>query len=190
MSTFEFSRVSPDFHSVIGISLGQLITEGFDPFGDPNYSKVDWFTGLDASNPNSDQQQRFEMKFKARYWSYDISITPILAWRNFFTSKLLEVMPKYKYAYTKLAEGTDLFADWDEYGKSRHVFSEFPASQLAPENQDYASTANDRQFETIHDGNFLEKFKYLSDYNDIDVMLLDDMGVLFSCLMSVSANGI
>ena len=97
-------------------------------------------------------------------------------------------MPKYKLVYQALENGVDILQDSDTYGKNRNVFSDFPATQIAPQNQDYASNATDNQFETIVQGNFLEKMEKIKDYNDIDLMIINDMDSLFSCFYSVSLN--
>lgn len=177
MQTFTLTDVSEDWHDTFTIQLGELVDEGFDPFGDGLWKTADWFS--------NEQRERVQTKFLKRYRYYEIGITPPLVWREMLTSKVLEIMPKYKYAYQKLADGQDPFAVSDEYGKARHVFSDFPATQIAPDNQDYASNATDNQYERIVDGDWFDKMRRLRDYNDVDVMILDELGVMFSCLETV-----
>ena len=70
----------------------------------------------------------------------------------------------------------------------RDVDSEFPATQLS-ENNDYASNASDREFETLHEGDYLDRVEKLQAYNDIDLQIVNDMETMFSCLFTSHMNG-
>lgn len=179
MQVFSLEDVNPDWHDTYSVKLGELVAEGFDPFGDEDWPSIDWYS--------SEQRARVEHKFLRRYRYYELGIMPPLVWRDMLTSKMLEIAPKYKPAYAKLAAGADVLADSDEYGKRREVFSDFPATQISPTNQDYASTANDQEYETVTDGPWMDKISQLRDYNDIDVLILDELGTLFSALATVEA---
>lgn len=177
---FTFDNTAPDFHAVYSITLGELLEGGFDPFGEPQWAKIDWYD--DA------QRERFEEKFKLHYYWYELGITPVRKWRMMLTAKVWEQMPKYKPIYKALNDGQNILGVSDEYGKGRNVYSDFPATQLAPSNQDYASNARDNEYEKINTGDFLEKMKQLKDYNDLDLLLIKDCEVLFSCLSTVQTN--
>lgn len=177
IDAFALTDVLEDWHDEFSVQLGELVDEGFQPFGDSLWETADWYS--------DEQRERVETKFLKRYRYREIGIMPPLVWREMLTSKVLDIMPKYKAAYAKLADGQDIFAASDEYGKSRAVFSDFPATQIAPDNQDYASNATDNQYEKIVDGDWFDKARQLYDYDDIDAMILNELAVMFSCLASV-----
>lgn len=174
IDTFTLTDVNEDWHDNFSIKLGELVDEEFDPFGDPLWKDADWFS--------DEQRERIQTKLLKHYRHYEIGITPPLVWRDMLTAKIIEIMPKYKLAYQKIADGQDIFAASDEYGKSRAIFSDFPATQLAPDNQDYASNATDNQYEKVLDGDWFDKVRQLNNYNDIDVMIINECEVMFSCL--------
>lgn len=170
---------TPDYHATYSIQLCELVNSGFNPFGDERWAGIDWFS--------DEQRERFEKKFKMRYWFREIGMVPAGIWRLKLTSLVAELMPKYKALYKSLADGADILTVGDEYGKSRDVFSAFPATQLNTETQDYAKNATDNQYEKIQTGNFIDQaIKIQREYNDVDVMLLDDCEEVFSCLMSAT----
>lgn len=176
---FEMPKTVNDYHATYSIQLCELINSGFDPFGDARWATADWFS--------DEQRKRFEDKFKLRFWRREIGIVPAGYWREKLTSLVVEQMPKYKILYSAIDEGLDPLADGSEYGKNRDVYSAFPATQLNTERQDYAKSAQDRQFETVRDGSYIDKaLDIQSRYNDVDVMLLNDCEEVFSCLMSVT----
>ena len=177
IDAFSPTEVLEDWHDEFSVQLGELVDEGFQPFGDDLWKTADWYS--------DEQRERVETKFLKRYRYREIGIMPPLVWRDMLTSKVLDIMPKYKAAYAKLANGQDILAASDEYGKSRAVFSDFPATQIAPDNQDYASNATDNQYERIVDGDWFGKARQLYDYDDIDAMVLNELAVMFMCLASV-----
>lgn len=170
-----------DWHSVYSIQLGELIECGFVDF-----DADDW--QFDAYS--DEQRARLVTRIIERYRYRDISILPPLRWKQAFLRKLNEVMPKYKPLYAKLEAGADITADYDEYGKNRLVYSDFPATLLNTENQDYASNATDSEREVIRAGDWVEKANQIMNaYNDVDVMILEELRTLFSPLLTVSMNG-
>lgn len=168
-----------DWHADVSIQLGELIECGF----------VDWdaeswaWDAYDAA-----QKARFEKKFNRRYFFREISITPPGAWKMLLLEKLDEVMPKYKPVYKALADGADLFSEFDEHGKRRNIDYDFPQTALDESNEDYAATGYDHVYETVRVGDWMQKIAQLKSYNDVDAMLLDECQPLFSCLASVSFN--
>ena len=107
----------------------------------------------------------------------------------------------------------------DDYYKSRNIFSDFPQTALAGRNQDYASTGNDTEYERITEGNkkltettsgssessadgnkkYQESREHVSDplslldniteFDNIDATIIDEIEPLFSCLFTVNTNG-
>ena len=168
----------PDWHDVQTVQLGELVSDGFDIWGDPLASELAWYSDEVA--------ERVKRKVEAHYWFYEISMVPPGAWRKRLTALLLEELPKYDQLYRQLEAGASILADSDQYGKDRRVYSDFPATQLAPENQDYASTANDREWEIVSNGDWMGKARQVQSYRDVDAMIVDSLGGMFSCLVTVS----
>lgn len=176
---YDMSDAPRDFHAVVTVTLGELITDKWVAWTDPSWH---W------DSYNDEQYTRVCEKFNNHFWDREIGVLPPGSWKREVLRKFNEIMPKYKLVYQALENGVDILQDSDTYGKNRNVFSDFPATQIAPQNQDYASNATDNQFETIVQGNFLEKMEKIKDYNDIDLMIINDMDSLFSCFYSVSLN--
>lgn len=173
---------TPDWHAAVTIQLGELIQAGLFDWENDKSLVWDYY--------DEEQYKRVCEKIVNRFFYREIGVLPYGAWKLAYMRKMTEVMPKYKQAYRFLDEGADTMSTADEYGKSRDIFSDFPATMLG-DNQDYASTGNDRQHETIYRGDWIEKTEELFNrYNDIDVLILNELEPLFSCLMSVSINGI
>lgn len=176
---YDMSDAPRDFHAVVTVTLGELITDKW-----VDWTKPSWHW----DSYNDEQYTRVCEKFNNHFWDREIGVLPPGSWKREVLRKFNEIMPKYKLVYQALENGVDILQDSDTYGKNRNVFSDFPATQIAPQNQDYASNATDNQFETIVQGNFLEKMEKIKDYNDIDLMIINDMDSLFSCFYSVSLN--
>lgn len=182
LEEFSASENIPEYHASYSIQLCELVNEGFKPFGDKRWKKLDWYS--------AEVKTRIEEKILARYWYREIGIFPAGEWRHELTRKMGEILPKYKALYAALDNGSSLLQDSDVYTKERTVYSDFPATQLNENINDYARSANDKQNETITDGSFLAKAEQIkSGYNDIDVMILDELEVCFSCLLSVTFPG-
>ena len=99
-------------------------------------------------------------------------------------------MPTLRPLYALTDKNPDIIlSDNDTWHKMRTVFSDFPATQLA-ENQDYASNATDNQYETVTNGNFMDKIERIrnGEYVDIDVLLLDHLEPCFSPLWTININ--
>lgn len=179
LDPFEPCESVPDYHAVYSIQLCELVNGGFDVFGHPRWDTLDWY--------NDAVKSRIEDKLLARYWYREIGITPPGEWRHELTRIMGEILPKYKPVYAAIAEGITPLATSDEYGKERNVYSDFPATQLNPEVSDYARNANDRQYERITNGDFIDKMAELQTrYNDVDAAILDELEVCFSCLLTVT----
>lgn len=178
-----FNFVEPenysDFHSVTTITLGELYEGGFFK---PSETSWKW------KYYSLEQYKRVCEKFLNRYFMRDIAITPPGNWKREYMRLMNEIMPKYIPSYKAIDEGADILAFEDEFSKSRDIYSEFPQTLLNG-NQDYASTGTDRESERIKRESWFDTISKLKDYNDIDVMILNECEKLFSCLYSVSING-
>ena len=167
--------VIEDFHAPITIQLGELIRDGYVIWGEPDWM-WDYY--------DIKQYWRVSEKIEHHYFYRDIAITPPGAWRLEFVRTMNEIMPKYKLAYRQLDAGVDIMRTGEDYGKSRVVGSDFPATQLSTENNDYASDASDREYDDLHDGDWMDRVARLRDYDDIDLMIVKDIEPLFSCLIT------
>ena len=169
----------PEYHDTMTITLQELLD---DPY---LYDVVQqrWQT-FDAYD--EEQRTRLWSKFRARFDWREIGILPIRRWLDRLMGTLNEIMPKYKPIYAAIEAGTTVMTDWDEWHKGRDVYSTFPQTALGGSNQDYASSGNDREHETIRDYGLFDVAQRISAYNDVDVMVLDDLERLFTCLVSTT----
>lgn len=181
--TYEPNEPRDDFHAVTTITLGELLTEGGVDWTQPQWSWRD-----DAYNDA--QYARCCRKIENRYYDRELGVIPPSRWRRHFMRLINEFMPVLNPLY-ELADGNSgmFLSDADTWHKMRSVFSDFPATQLQS-GQDYASNATDTQYETIVNGNFMDKIKAIrqGDYVDIDVLLLEHLEECFSPLWTVHIN--
>lgn len=175
---FEWDEGTGERYDQVSITLGEWYDLGFyRPLDDDSWR-------FDAYD--DEQYTRWCAKFLDRYYYRDVGVLPAARWKREYLRRLNEVMPKYKPLYERMAQGINPLQEWDDYEKRRDVFSDFPATLLTG-NADYASTANDTEHETVREGNIADQLdRYMSLYNDADVMLLDEMEPLFSSLMTAS----
>ena len=167
--------------SITSISLGELEANGLFDYENDEALKWDSY--------NFEQYSRLCGKILERFRFRDIGIIPYRRWRYAYVRRMNEIMPKYKLLYAA-AEEADVLQTGRDYGKSRYLRSDMPQTRLDGANQDYASSIDDQEHETVHDGDYLDKFQQIAErYNDIDVLILDELESLFSCLMTVSING-
>lgn len=181
LPSYQPSDSHPDFHAVVSVTLGELIQGKW-----VDWSQESWH--WDAYDEA--QYQRVCKKFNDHYWDREIGVLPPGSWKRELLRKFNEIMPKYKPLYAALDAGQDILQVSGTYGKKRNIFSDFPATQIAPSNQDYATNANDEQYETITDGDWFDKIKQIKTYNDIDLLIINDLDTMFSCLLSVNFNAI
>lgn len=167
-----------EFHSPLTISLGELAEGGWFDLSSPEW---------DFPKYSDEQHKRLCDKILNHYYDRDIGILPPLAWKRRFLGKLNEIMPKYIPMYRKLDTSPEMLNATDEYYKSRNVFSDFPQTQLSG-NQDYATTGTDHQYERVHDGTIIDLAERLRQYDDVDLMIVNELEPLFSCLFTVNIN--
>lgn len=172
-----------EYHQVMSITLGELLVPG----------GIDWDSNewsWRESAYNDTQYTRCCRKIENRYYDREIGVLPASRWKRHFLRLTDEIMPVLKPLYAAVdGNPSVMLSDMDTWHKMRTVFSDFPATQLS-ENQDYASNATDNQYETITNGNFMDKITHIKqgDYVDIDVLLLDHLEECFSPLWTVNLN--
>lgn len=170
----------PDFHSVVSIQLCELIEEGwFD------LTKPDWDFGPKYSD---EQHKQLCKKITDHFFMREIAIIPPGLWKREFLRRMNEIMPKYIPLYRLLAEEPEAFGASSEYYKSRNIYSDFPQTQLNGNNGDYASSGNDMEFQRVRQMDILELAERLKEYKDVDLMIIEEVEPLFSCLYTVNVN--
>lgn len=176
----EFDAVNrPDFHAHVTIQFGELYTDGVIDFNDASW---------DFPRYSDEQHARLCAKIVDRYFWREIGSLPVLRWKTEFLRKLKEIMPKYIPIYKMLDDGADIMAVSDGYGKRREIRSDYPITMLG-DNQDYASEGVDSEYEDINTGDFMTQAERLKDYDDVDVMILNELDVCFTCILYPSVNG-
>lgn len=176
-------EANDEYHQVMTITLGELLVPGGIDWASTEWSWRD-------SAYDDTQYTRCCRKIENRYYDREIGVLPAGRWKRHFLRLIDEIMPALKPLYTAVDGNSGvMLSDMDTWHKMRTVFSDFPATQLA-ENQDYASNATDNQYETIANGNFMDKIARIKqgDYVDIDVLLLDHLEECFSPLWTVNLN--
>ena len=169
-----------DWHAVVTIQLGELIEAGFF-----DLTREDWDFGPKYS---AEQHAQLCRKITDHFYYREIGLVPPGRLKHEFLRKLNEIMPKYMILYRNAENGVELGTE-GEYYKSRNIFSDFPQTALAGNNQDYASTGNDTEYERIRQLDPVELAKRLELYNDVDLMIINELESLFSCLFTVNING-
>lgn len=181
MQEYPVYRQIPEFHSVVTIQLCELIECGFF---DPSDESWKWDAYDDA------QYERLCSKFIDRYYFAEISLVPPGWWKREYKRKLNEIMPKYKILYKRVADGINPMQADLEYEKRRAISSEFPQTMLSG-NSDYASSGIDSEYERVREGDLIDQMqRFQSVYNDVDVMVLDELECLFSHLYTVNVNSL
>lgn len=175
---FESTDVQ-EYHGTFTISLMQLLSDEEYAI----YFRDKWAL-FDAYD--DEQRERLYKKFRGRFNYREIGLLPVRRWTERLFAKLDEVMPKYKPLYQAIADGATTLNAGSEYHKRRDVHSEFPQTMFASENQDYASSGTDLEYETVRDYGLLDVSERMGRYNDVDVMVLNELEPLFVCLKSVT----
>lgn len=180
---YEPNEPRDEYHQVMSITLGELLVPG----------GIDWTSdewSWRESAYDDAQYARCCRKIENRYYDREIGVLPAGRWRRHFLRLISEFMPVLIPLY-QLADGNPgmFLSDADTWHKMRAVYSDFPATQLQT-GQDYASNATDTQYETITNGNYIDKIKAIrqNDYVDIDVLLLEHLEECFSPLWTVNLN--
>lgn len=173
-----------DFHGVMTYTFGELL----DVPGGVNWNSAAW-SWRDVAYDDM-QYTRCCKKIENRFYDRELGVMPVSRWKRHFLRLINEIMPTLKPLYAAVDGNSGvMLSDMDTWHKMRTVFSDFPATQLA-ENQDYASNATDNQYETITNGDFMDKISRVrnGDYVDIDVILLEHLETCFSPLWTININ--
>lgn len=172
----EYTESDRKYWSALSITVGELMDAGVVTH--------DWFVTFDSYSP--EQAETLWTKFVGRFQFREIGILPPKRWMLRVIAKLNEIMPKYKNLYQAIEDGATVMTDYDEWHKSRDVFSSFPQTALGGANEDYASTGTDREYETIREYGLLDISERMGAYNDVDVLILDELEPLFMSVRSTS----
>lgn len=165
---FDFPEVDTDTrYDYMTITLGEWHELGFyKPLDDESW-RFDAYDDV--------QYERLCNKFLNRFYDREVSITVPNRWKRAYLRKLNEIMPKYKLLYARVEQGLNPLQESRDREKSRDIFSDFPETMLSG-NSDYASTGNDREADTMHEGSSTDKaVQFAREYNDVDVMILDEL---------------
>lgn len=166
------------------ITLAELIDDGWFSW---DRSYLDWSTAA----YDSEQYERVCEAFIERYMWREISIIPPKKWAQQLLYKIKsDLMPRYKplYAFFDTVDWKP-FSKSDEFHKGRVIHSEFPETLLSG-NQDYASSGNDDQHETVVYEHVYDKYRdWVRSYRDIDMLLLDELDMFFTNIISTHMNG-
>lgn len=173
-----------EFHGVMTYTFGELL----DVPGGVDWDNAAW-SWRDVAYDDT-QYTRCCRKIENRFYDRELGVMPPSRWRRHFIRLIQEIMPTLRPLYALTDKNPDIIlSDNDTWHKMRTVFSDFPATQLT-ENQDYASNATDNQYETVTNGNFMDKIERIrnGEYVDIDVLLLDHLEACFSPLWTININ--
>lgn len=166
------------------ITLCELIEDGWFAW---NRSYLDW----SAAAYSEEQFDRLCNAFKQRFMWREIAIIPPKRWAQQLKYKIVsELMPKYRKLYEFIdSDDWQPFGKFDEYHKERSIASEFPETLLSG-NQDYASNGLDREYETVRYEDTYQKYRdWINSYRDVDMLILDELDVFFTNLISTHMNG-
>lgn len=180
----EFPDGTPEFHADDTISLGELVTSNVFDF---SLSELDW-----SDYAYSDEQyHRICGLFVDRYWTSEVSMLPLLDWFRALKARFILASQKYNDLYDIQASGgwNPAVAE-DVWEKNRRIGSDFPASQISPRNQDYATDADDFESEKVRTNNPLEHIDEISRFESIDSMFLEYVARgMFTPLYTMNING-
>lgn len=182
MNPYEPVTMPSQWYDVASIRWGEVLDGNLDGFGTLEEWPLEWYS--------DEQRERFIRKFNDRYMWREVSIYPLGEWRQQFIRLFNELAPKYALLY-KAVEDPDFDPTLTEqvHHKQRDIGSDFPQTMLGA-NADYASRGNDMEYLHNVRGDIVAKLQSIaSGYKDVDVMYLDELGVMFSNLVSVSYNG-
>ncbi len=170
----------PDYHAIVTIQLCELIDADFF-----DLEREDWDFGPKYTD---EQHAQLCKKIVDHYYYREIALVPPGRWKREFLRTMNEIMPKYMPLYKAIDDGLAIGSE-SEYYKARNIFSDFPQTALAGENQDYASTGNDTEYERIKYLDPIELERRLREYYDVDLAIIHEIEPLFSCLLSLNVNG-
>lgn len=165
--------------AVISVTLGELVEDGWIDFKDSTWKFPQY---------SDEQHERLCSKIVNHYYTREIGVLPPLTWKREFLRKLNEIMPKYITLYKYLDEmGANGLSARDEGYKSRNIVSDFPQTILSG-NEDYASMGTDHEYERIHRESAFDYVARLRVYDDVDLLIIEELESMFSCLLTVGVS--
>ena len=176
---FQPCEPQPEWRAQFSVVLGQLIEEHYFTWEDGTW---------DFPKYSDEQDARLKAKILDHFYLREIALLPLGAWKHEFLRKLREIMPKYIPLYRLLDESPQLLGAYSDYYKSRNIYSDFPQTSLDGRNGDYASTGNDMEYERIRQLDILDLAERLKTYDDVDLMIINEMDSLFCSLLTQNYN--
>ena len=184
MPQFVPDKFAFDQPAQYSITLSELMEDGWFDWKQPY---LDWSTAAF----DEEQFTRLCAAFEGRFMWREIAIIPPKRWAQQLKYKLVyELMPKYKQMYELCAsDDWKPFGTYDEFYKERAIASEFPETLLSG-NQDYASNGVDKEYEKVRYENVLDKYNDFAErYRHVDMLILDELDMMFTNLISTHING-
>lgn len=171
------------WNAVYTVTLGELIEHGVFDWSRPT---LDWSSA--AYSP--EQYERVCDYFTQRFLFREISIEPFGAWATMLRYRFVyELMPKYRNLYMYLDDDFDPAQVDNTYHKRRAIGSDYPETLLSG-NSDYISNGQDEESEDIERGSLMDAYtQYVTDYQAIDKMMLDELEDMFIGLYTASIDG-
>lgn len=167
------------YHGAFTVTFMQLMED--DGYAAYFMGKWDTFDAYDE-----EQRARLFAKFQGRFNYREIGLLPVRRWTERLFAKLDEIMPKYKPIYQAMSDGVTTLTAGDEWHKRRDAYSSFPQTRFASDNQDYATSGTDMEYETVRDYGLLDAGERLPSYNDVDAMILNELESLFMIIKSMT----
>ena len=176
---FQPCDITPDFRGQYSVMLGQLAEENYFQWDDGTW---------DFPKYSDEQDAQLKAKIIDHFYLRELALMPLGAWKHEFLRKMRETMPKYIPMYELLDKSPQLLGAYSDYYKSRNIYSDFPQSGLNGQNGDYASTGNDMEYERIRQMDILDLAERLKSYDDVDLMIINEMDTLFCSLLTQNLN--
>lgn len=181
MNSFEVPPLTPEWHDVATVTLGELIEGGW----------FNWDNGLfNWSNYaySPEQYARVCEAFKQRFYFREISMLPPKRWA-------MKLMYEIKYNISpvcnelyKLTESSPLYLKRDSYGKRRKITSDYPETLLSG-NADYISAGHDEEYEDLVIEDVLNTALTIAEkWQSIDDIFLNRCSKMFSDLVASVIN--
>lgn len=167
-----------DYHANNTIQLCELLDAGFELAADYNLT--------------DDNLKRLVEQAKRRYYYREICGSP-WEFRQNFNSILAEQYGKYKPLYELLdKDKLDIRDGTHHEFKSRTIHSDYPASQIQTDGQDYATSADDHEDKNLDTLGILDSYERYAEliekYNGLDNKILDSLSSCFSMLLTPAMN--
>lgn len=156
------------------ITLGELLSNGMIDF-----SHEMW----DFQYYDMEQRDRIYSKIKDRHYYSEISCVPVGKWRHFLIDALNKRAPKANLLYNYLDKTDGLTTGDNENKLNRLVYSDFPQTQLAA-NQDFATSAHDFEEEIKRQLNSKDLLDIWDNFENPDEYLVAGVRTLFIPLLN------